>query len=122
MRSEKSRALARRDSTSSIPRSAATAWTLTALRSSSVWPLSTPSRTAVLSGRASRSPMRPRSSTSTRSIDMPSAIAVAKRPSAVHSGTNGPSTSRSSAPIAGMFTADVTVPPFSAAATCSAAW
>ncbi len=42
------------------------------------------------------------------------------RPSFAASGTNGPSTSRSSAPITGMFTAFVTSPPSSAAATCSA--
>ena len=39
-----------------------------------------------------------------------------------HSGRNGPSTSRSSAATAGTLTAVVTLPPVSAATTCSAAW
>ena len=42
------------------------------------------------------------------------------RPSRDASGTYGPSTSRSSAPITGMLTAFETSPPSRAAATCSA--
>ena len=41
-------------------------------------------------------------------------------PSCFASGRKGPSTARASGPTDGMFTADVTTPPVSAAATCSA--
>ena len=70
----------------------------------------------------SRSAMRPRYSTSTESTDVRSAMVLAIRPRSRASGRNGPSASRSSAAIAGMFTALVTTPPVSAATTCSAAW
>ena len=64
IRSAKSRALVRLDSTTVMPRCSATRGALTALSSSSVLPSRTPSRTETPSGRVSRSPMRPRYSTS----------------------------------------------------------
>ena len=57
-----------------------------------------------------------------RSTELPSARLIARRPSWVAIGRNGPSTSMSSAPIAGMLTAVETTPPSSAATTCSALW
>ena len=106
----------------SIPRSSAIVGALTSLTSSSVWPFSTPSSTSIPSSRVSRSAIRPRNSICTRSTDEPAASSTAIRPSARHNGTNGPSTSMSSAGIAGTLTALVTTPPVSAAITCSAAW
>ena len=71
-----------------------------------------------MSRRVSRSAIRPMCSTSTRSTESESAAAIV--PSRWASGTNGPSTSMSSADTAGMFTAVETTPPVSAATTCSA--
>ena len=120
-RSVKSRAVVRFVSETSIPRSSARPGALTALTSSSTCPASTPISTATDSRRVSRSPMRPRYSTSTRSIEEPSASETARRPSWRQSGTNGPSTSMSAGEIAGMLTAVVTTPPgVSAAMICSA--
>ena len=57
-----------------------------------------------------------------RSIEPFWPMVAARRPRRRQSGTNGPRTSRSSAATAGTFTAVVTLPPVSAATTCSAAW
>ena len=91
--------------------------------SSSTRPASTPSKASIVSSRVSRSAIRPKNSVWIRSIDEPSATAsaVAIVPRALHSGKNGPSSSASSAAIAGTLTALVTTPPVSAATTCSAA-
>ena len=70
----------------------------------------------------SKSAIRPRNAASMRSTELPSASSIARRPSFVASGRNGPSISMSSAPIAGMLTAVETTPPVSAATTCSALW
>ena len=119
-RSAKSRAVGSRDSRTASPRSSASDGALTRLTSSSTVPASAPISTASVRKRVSRSAIRPRYSISTRSIEVPGAIATASWPSLRHSGTNGPSSSWSSAEMAGMLTAVDTTPPVSAATTCSA--
>ncbi len=109
--------------TTSIPRSSAMAGALTSLTSSSVCAAEDAEqrrrwRAGACRGRRCGPATRPRS----RSTSSPAASATASRPSWRHSGTNGPSTSRSSAATAGTLTAVVTTPPVSAATTCSAAW
>ena len=76
-----------------------------------MWPASTPLSTWTVSRRVSRSAIRPRYSISSASIEVPSASATAMRPRSRASGRNGPSASRSSAAMAGTFTALVTTPP-----------
>ena len=105
-----------------MPRSSAIEGALTSLTSSSVCPASAPLSVCTVSRRVSRSAIRPRYSVSSASTEVPSASATAMRPRLAASGRNGPSASRSSAAIAGTFTALVTTPPVSAATTCSAAW
>ena len=57
-----------------------------------------------------------------RSTEGACANPIPNRPRRSHSGRNGRSTSMSSAPTEGMFTAVETTPPVSAATTCSAVW
>ena len=78
--------------------------------------------TASMSMRVSYSAIRPRKAASMRSTELPSASAIARRPSFLASGRKGPRTSMSSAATAGMLTAVETTPPASAATTCSALW